>query len=351
MNDTIECFKINELPAKYRQIWEDLVQTCGACRNAFLTPLFCDAVAAAGSDVRTVIVLRHGQAHSILPYQMKPGILGKLGVAERVGGEMSDYFGIVTKDEMHFDVAALLRSARISALEFSHLGETQSTYGLYGESPRKGLTIDLGASEDNYWRSLQASNKKLTSDTERRFRKLIADYGPVQFELQSSRPDDDLKSLIKHKIKQYRRTGNMGAVLFQQKNIDLLFRLLRVNARECTGYISVLKIGDRLIAGHFGLLCYGTLHYWFPVYDQEFHSYSPGRLLLMHLLREGLSAGIRRIDRGEGDAAYKRDFANCEQIYYKGVWTAGYVRSMLGYLALQATWSINERLKKKLSCS
>ena len=343
MSDHIECFQLGKLPGECRRLWSQFVEMHSDSRRAFLTPTFCDAVAAGGVDVHVLTVSRKGRLIGLLPFQIKPGILGLLRVGERVGGDMSDYFGAVGEAGLHLDSQTALHRTGISALEFSHLDDSQATFGLIGESPRVGLCISLGSSGEEYWRKLREVDNKLVADTERRARKLSADHGALTFELHSERSSHDLEALISLKLDQYIRTGQKRATLFKKQNINLLHRLLSADTPECTGVLSVLRAGDSLIAAHFGLRCFEILHYWFPVYDKRFQSYSPGRLLLMHTILNSQFVGIETIDRGEGDGSYKRDFANHEHHYYKGVWSANGLRGVLGRFGLSATWLFNAR--------
>ena len=192
----------------------------------------------------------------------------------------------------------------------------------------------------NFWRQLRITDKKLVVDTERRERKLIAENGTLEFQLESSRPEADLDALIRLKCSQYTRTGKQHAPLFDPVNVALLHRMLGCNDPECSGLLSVLRVGGRLVAAHLGLRCYETLHYWFPVYDTDFQAYSPGRILLKHVILIGAGEGIRVIDRGEGDTPAKRDFANEEHLYYRGLWPSPGLRGLASRLAMTVSWRL-----------
>ncbi|MBM3288920.1 MAG: GNAT family N-acetyltransferase, partial [Candidatus Hydrogenedentes bacterium] len=71
---------------------------------------------------------------------------------------------------------------------------------------------------------------------------------------------------------------------------------------------SSLRAGRTLLAVHLGLEANGVLHYWFPAHNAEYARWSPGRVLLAHVLREGAKAGIRRVDFGRGRTPFKVRF-------------------------------------------
>ena len=48
-----------------------------------------------------------------------------------------------------------------------------------------------------------------------------------------------------------------------------------------------------------------VLHYWFPAYDVSYAKYSPGSLLLLDISRSAAALGLREIELGHGQEAYK----------------------------------------------
>jgi CelD/BcsL family acetyltransferase involved in cellulose biosynthesis len=83
------------------------------------------------------------------------------------------------------------------------------------------------------------------------------------------------------------------------------------------------------------------LHYWFPVYDPAFARYAPGRLLLAAIIEAAPFHEISRVERGVGNAPAKRDFANAEVAYGRGLLLAGGCRSTLTRSLLAARWRWN----------
>jgi CelD/BcsL family acetyltransferase involved in cellulose biosynthesis len=98
------------------------------------------------------------------------------------------------------------------------------------------------------------------------------------------------------------------------------------------------------VASHFGLKCIRTLHYWFPAYNPEFSSYSPGRLLLKQIIQAGDQHGVSRIDRGTGDTPAKRDFATSQHAFYRGIWTRPSPQAMGYRLSLSVKWRLSRMM-------
>lgn len=308
------------LTAAERQDWSRMLNQSDTSRWAFLSPTYAEAVNETLGPVEVLLCTRGDVLVGLMPLQRAIGWTGRLGLWEPAGRQMTDYFGLLALPGVALDWPAILRAARIPCLYFTHLDESQRIHGLTGDNPRKGLRTRIHADGGvAHWEWLRNRDRKLVSDTERRERKLAAEHGPLQFEMQSANPMQDLECLIALKSAQYRRTGHHSGPLLDKVNVRLLIRLLESGDPNCLARLSVLRCGGKWIAGHFGLQCGPILHYWFPVYDHRFASYSPGRILYRHILRSAQTEGVTCIDRGEGETAAKRDFSTEEHFFYKGL--------------------------------
>jgi CelD/BcsL family acetyltransferase involved in cellulose biosynthesis len=267
----------------------------------------------------------------VLPLQRQPGRLGRLGIHEPVGGLMADYAGLLAPPGLCTSWPDLLGGGAIPSLYFTHLDEVQQLrHGLGGGQPSVGLRTRIhGEGGQAHWAWLRTQDKKLVDDTERRERKLQRDHGAVGFAMDTSAPEQELRTLIDAKNAQYRRTGAHGGPLLAPQNQRLLAHLLAHPSEGCRARLSVLKAGEQWVSGHFGLQSGNTLHYWFPVYGEAFAAYSPGRILFKHVILQADSAGIGLIDRGQGDTPAKRDFATESHQFFKGLEARGLGGQML----------------------
>lgn len=322
--------------------WRSLMAQAPQSQRAFLTPDFCAAAELAYGRPVTLILGRErpsARLVAVLPVQARPSPAGRVGVYEPVAGIMNDCFGLLALPELRVTAAQLLSASGIACIDFSHLDETQLAHGLHGEDPRVGLRTRIHGTGEAHWEALRSIDKKLVSDTERRERKLVAEHGPLQFAFQSSQPYALLEQLVALKQDQYRRTGHLQAPLFDAGHVRLLHALLALRDVYCTGVLSSLHAGEQLVAVHFGLQSGSMLHFWFPVYVDAFSAFSPGRILYRHVIRDAHLHGVTVIDRGEGDSKAKRDFANEEHLFYKGVWAHG-LRGWAAQAALSLEWRL-----------
>lgn len=323
-NLRIERKSFNMLNSVERDGWVRLLRESTVSRWAFLSPTYAEAVNATLGPVDVLLCWRGSELVGVMPMQRAAGWLGRLGLMEPVGREMTDYFGLLAQHGVEVNWRILLNGAGIPCLFFTHLDESQVTHGLSGESPEKGLRCYVHADGgEAHWEMLRHQDRKLINDTERRQRKLIAEHGPLEFQVNSATPLQDMASLVELKNSQYRRTGQDGGALLTPGNVQLINRLMASCDPDCQPRLSVLRCGGQLIAAHFGLQCGTVLHYWFPAYDINFANYSPGRILFRYMLLNAWRINIDCIDRGQGDSAYKREFANNEHRYFKGLVSSG----------------------------
>lgn len=308
------------LTSAEREGWCHLLSSSTTSRWPFMSPTYAEAVHATVAPVDVVLCNDDQGMAAVMPLQRSAGWLGQLGLREPVGSDMTDYFGLLARSGIRLEWRALLKASRIPCLFFTHLDEGQAAHGLVGDSPTIGLRTRIPPEGGQaYWEWLRARSKSFASQTERHERSLIAKYGPLTFEMHSSSPLPDLEFVVAFKNAQYRNTGHPNGALLNPANVRLLTRLLASNDPDCLPKLSALRCGGQLVAAHFGLQCGSLLHYWFPTYDPQFSRYSPGRILYQKMILYGPQNGVNCIDCGAGDSIAKRDFANEEHQYFKGL--------------------------------
>lgn len=304
---------------------------------AFLSYAFARAVASCHPSVRVCRIVRDGRPVAFFPFQYRSRAHALAGIGERLGGELSDYFGPVAESGFCITPKTLLHLSGLRSLLFSQLDESQSGKGLSGEKPEVGFLIDFPQGGQAYWEEKGRNDKKFVSDTERRERKLVQEYGPISFVFSAADSERSLDRLIADKRSQYHRTL-VRDVLVEERARAILRALHRTRDPQCSGIISTLHAGDTWVASHFGLRSGSTLHYWFPVYNPALKSFSPGRLLLKQIVLGAQQLGLARIDRGGGDSPAKRDFATSQHFFYSGLWQLPSVAAITHHIGLSIAW-------------
>jgi CelD/BcsL family acetyltransferase involved in cellulose biosynthesis len=326
-----------------RAAWSDLCARHAHLRSPFFAPAFAEAVGRAVPEARICVIREGATPVAFFPFQLI-GTAGRiLRAGERLGGEISDYFGLIAAPGFAIAPEALLALAGLDYFIFSHLDDGQAGNGLTGEEPRKGVRIDLSAGTAAYMQELRAGKKQMLRDTERRMRKVEQEHGALKFIFTVDDPDPVIDRLVAAKLAQYARTGKKNPTLGSVWAQSLLRDLARSKDAGCHAVVSSLYAGEEWVAFHIGLRAGKVLHYWFPVYNHALKAFSPGRLLLMKIIDSADALAIGEIDRGEGDSPAKLDFANAEHLFYRGCWYRPGPRSF-AFRALQAIkWRMEQQ--------
>lgn len=323
--------------------WRDWVCQQPAWQNAFLSPRFAQAVEASQGGVQLLTVHDRAGLLALLPLQRLPAPWGRFGLWQPAGGLMSDAVALLQRPgSAALRLAPLLARAGVGTLHYTHVDAFDAAAFAPSASAQRRIGLRIRLDDDagglqRYLEALAERDRKLVSDTARRERKLVQEQGPLRFSYRSTQPEADLERLLALKGAQYERT-QVGSPLASAPNQALLRHLLTAEAPECAARLSTLHCGERLVAAHLGLRSGPVLHYWFPVYDPEFKAYAPGRILLREVLQAAFAEGVRCIDRGEGDSAAKRDFANESHRLVGDVLSGPGVAGLVSRLALALRW-------------
>jgi CelD/BcsL family acetyltransferase involved in cellulose biosynthesis len=338
----------SRLTAQERAAWIAICGADPALSSAFYSPVFAEAVERSGVDARVCIIEEGDRFAGFFSFQFASSLSRWLGTAERIGGGLSDHFGLVASPDLVLDERELLQLAGLSSFYFTHLDEAQIRHGLRGERPEIGLLVRMEQGGAAHWNEICARDKMLASDTKRKIRRITEKFGPLNFEFQIADPHPALDRLIEIKRQQYART-HTGDSLGDAWTRKLLHDLLDSRAPDCEGVLSVMTAGDEYMASHFGIRSRSDMHYWFPVYNVEHEKLSPGRLIYKYLVEAADAHGFKVFDNGAGDTRAKRDFSNAEILYYRGKWQRPGLKSLCVGAGMSARWRTQALFRRGLS--
>ena len=329
--------RVRELSAADAERWKGLCREEPSLAHPFFSYVFARAVDRVHPRAFVAVLKRDGQIVGFFPFQFDGALPMLLRAAERIGGSMSDRFGVIADNSFRMEPKKLLTLARLNSLQFSFLPDEQQHYGLSGTRTITGLHVVLSGDADTYWTSLKKASRKFASQVDRNERLLEQQLGPLRMTFRAD-PEIELPPLIELKRAQYRRTV-ADDPLAEHWTTDLFRELLQSADPQCTGVLSTLYAGNTWLASHMGVMSEAVLHYWFPVYNRDWSRYSPGHILTKHLLLSALGAGVRFFDMA-GYGQYKDHFRPEPYLYQAGFWrTEG-----LGGLISQARSSLSWRI-------
>ncbi len=327
-------------------LWQKLTATRSELRSPFFSLEFVQAVDAAGALARVCLLYDGGELAGFFPFQFSTPLAKVFAAAERVGGTLNDFSGLVIDKLRHgpIEQRELLCCARLASFHVNHMEESQIEMGLEVSAERQGARIKLGAEPEAYWSKINArhpGNYKRLKAQERRVEREVRS---VEFKFSEPEPHGLLPLILAEKRKQFERTHRPDGFAEPWK-LRCLEHIARYTAGGCMPVVSALYFDGEWAALDFSIRAGTVLHSWFPVYNRKFEKLSPGLLLLARRIREARDCGIGEIDLGEGISQYKSLFASEFYPVYSDLWYRFTPRGIAyrGYLA--ALW----RLQKSAS--
>lgn len=332
---------VSDLADHELALWQHLTETRPELRSPYFSLEFALAVAEAGARARVCLLYRDGILAGFFPFQFSGGLTQGMAAAERIGGILNDFCGVLLDRSQHppIGVDHLLRCARLSTFEFSHLEEKQTDLGPCGiRSDGARIRLDCGPAQ--YWASVKAHHGSQYDTLRNRDRKISRDFRDIEFTFTHQDINDRLHLLIAEKRKQFERTGADDEALADGWALRCLQHIAGYQKGRCVPVFSSLYLDGRWAALHFGIRSEGVLHYWFPVYNEQFRKMSPGLVLLSKMIDAAPSYGIHEIDLGEGLTTYKTLLGNELYSVFRGIWHRSDPRALLYRGSLSLGWRL-----------
>jgi CelD/BcsL family acetyltransferase involved in cellulose biosynthesis len=296
-------------------VWNKVQRETPIYQSPYLSPWFTKAVSNVRDDVFVTIIEDSGKPIGFFPFQRQ----GSRGVP--VAGGLNDCQAVVVSPMAQWSPVGLLSGSRLRLWDFDHLLADQAPFKPFANLVESSPIIELSKGFDAYLLQKKTNGSNRISQTQRKWRKLLREqknHASVRFEA-LSKDGSALAQVIEWKIQHCERTGTYP-YLKEGWAVELLERLLQQDSPSCSGALSVLWVGDRIAAAHFGIKSTKVWHWWFPTYSEEWSKYSPGAILLLslceHVADMSLSQSV--IDLGKGKDAYKSSFANGSYLLLEG---------------------------------
>jgi CelD/BcsL family acetyltransferase involved in cellulose biosynthesis len=287
--------------------WRGLQAADPTLSNPFLSPDWARACAEVDGPDRfwsRAVIMRDeaGAGVGFLPARLWRG------VAMPVGAPMSDYQALVSAPGLEADPRALVRTLGAASFDFNHLLACQAPFEPFMRGRGESQVVNVAEGYEAYAAERKAGGHDILKDTAKKRRKLEREHGDVVFTAMSA-SRDDFETLIAWKRQQYRATRRTD-IFDAGWPLDLLRNLHARRDADFGGVLFTLHAGGKLAAAHFALRGGGVVHAWFIAHEAEFAKYSPGVILIDHILKWGPTEGMRELDLGPGDYRFKFQLAN-----------------------------------------
>ena len=169
----------------------------------------------------------------------------------------------------------------------------------------KIFSIHLNSNYEDYLKANK--NKKFLSEFQRTKKILISENEVEFLDLDANNKVLNLDKIISQKAK-YLEKRKIKHHL-DNEMIELFNNL----KKEFSDYIKVgvLKINNEIIAASIGFIFRKRFYYYMPViFSDKFSKFSPGKVLISHLIELSIKKRLKTFDFGLGDENYKKYWSN-----------------------------------------
>lgn len=151
----------------------------------------------------------------------------------------------------------------------------------------------------------------------RRQRKHLSNRGHLEFRIAETANEalQFTEAMIDQKSRRYKVTGVKNQ--FDRPENRNFYRKAIEKRKEIRPHVSALLIDNQIIASHWGEADGKRFYYQMPAYDERWEKYSPGRILLEHLIEWSFSSGYEFFDFTWGGENYKSHWANVVSPLYE----------------------------------
>ena len=296
--------------------WHSMQHKTQSLASPFLCPEFTMAVDRFHPDARVAVLADGPDIIGFFPFQRR-----RLGVGVPIGTPTNEGQGLIHAPGVEWDPRQLLRACRLSVWQFDYLVKGQQPFERYVTAVAPSPVIDLTAGFAAYMEKLKVQSPQFCKDLARKARKLEREAGQLRF-MTDSRDLADLRTLMRWKSEQYRRTGRID-VFDRPWIVDLIDYLLSTHTDQFGGLLSVLYAGETPVAAHFGLRSGHVLAHCYPAYDIRYSKQSPGLIHHLRMAEETAALGVHMIDMGTGPERYKQTLKSYDLFVAEGMAARG----------------------------
>lgn len=310
----VQVYLPRQIESEMIQVWNRLRASNPSLSSPFFHFDFIRAAEKIGRKVSVAVIRQKDEIVGFLPYEKKHG-----HIARPVACQMNDAHGIIGREFSSREILAILNACEIKSFDFHSWFGSEKGIKSFAFAEVQCTAAKLSYQNDEQSLRSQLQKKSYTIRQQiRKTRKLVRDHGPISYQNHCCDPEI-LETLFRWKSQQYHQQNTFDLLSLDWTK-DLLRTLFGNNPSSgLKGILSVLRCDGKPVAIHFGLQEGSILHYWFPVFNQDFRQQSPGTELFLQVA-DFLEANtdIKTIDMGYGNQPYKTKLINHHYFGFKG---------------------------------
>jgi CelD/BcsL family acetyltransferase involved in cellulose biosynthesis len=225
--------------------------------------------------------------------------------------ELSDCWSDIINNLCKFDVIHFQKQK-----EYFKLIRNPFISSMNCSSNVKAYQVNLKSTwVDHYEKTVKT---KLRADSRRQRRRLSA-FGKLNFKVPKDKKNKYkiIRKMIQQKSRRYRETG-VWDMLSVPEHKAFYEELANIENDNLQIHCSALYVGEIKVATHVGLVDKSTFYYLMPAHEGgDWERYSPGRLLLEHLLEWSIQNKLTIFDFTVGGEQYKKNWCDIETPLYE----------------------------------
>ena len=282
--------------------WEAIRAARSIYRSPFFGSDFIQAVGQVCPNVEVAMATQSGKPVALLPFVRK-----NRWDATPVGAGINDAHGLLCSEGFPVSCIEFLQRCGLRSFQFHAAPPEAPDVEQFEIGRSRSFLADLTIDPLGYEHFLRKTSSTIDRQGQKS-RRLARQVGPLRLEY-DCRDTRYIDHLIELKGQQYRRTHTFD-ILAVPWIKQLLYRLHANQEPRVRGLLSVFYAGETAVALHYGLLDGDLLHYWFPVYDEQYAYGSPGTQMFLDIAKEATARGLKAIDMGYSEQAYKYKLTN-----------------------------------------
>ena len=273
-------------------------------------------------DICCVVVSYNKEILFILPLEIIKKF--NLRILQWIGGKHSDYLGPILNKDFDLtkeDFIDLWKKIKLKIPNFDLIYFTKqpktidklnNPFVIFFKNYTNSNTYNIILPKTwNEYDQLILKKKFRTQNT--RSKKLLKKLGNLKFKILTNKSEkiEIIRELFIQKNLKLKSHG--VTELLENEDLNFYTSFEKRNLDTISTHISYLKLNEKIIAIHWGVLYKKRFYYLLPsMSEKNLEKYSPGRLLLSLLIRWSISKKFQIFDFALGDENYKKKWTNSE---------------------------------------
>jgi len=325
----IEIFSIFNI--ELEKIWKDFEDDvlCSPFQSYAWLSLWQNLVGAPLLSILPQIVIVRNDEDTMAIFPMGIRKLMGVSILEWLGGSHTDYMGPLLSKKWNSNKEEFLlcwqetlnQLMKFDVIHFQKQKEYTPLLNHFVNAMNCQINLKSYQSNlKNSWKEHYEKKvkTKLRADSRRQRRRLTA-FGEQLFVVAEDKQTKRkiIEKMMQQKSRRYNDTGVWDMLSVPEHKI-FYEQLATIAEDKIKIHCTALIVGDEYVATHVGFYDQSTFYYIMPAHEGgDWERYSPGRLLLEHLLEWSINNRLKTFDFTVGGEQYKKDWCDTETPLYE----------------------------------